>query len=91
MPKRGIDREAKALLIETMARLDGQDKIIEFLNDLFSAEVKDLSRRLLAAKMLKEGKTYEEIGLLMGMSAGTVNKIHFKTKGSPLINSFFGR
>ena len=92
MPRRGIDQEAKKLFIETLAQIVEEEKIEQFLSDLFSSsEVKDHSRRLLAAKFLTEGKTYEEINLVMGMSPGTINKIHFKTKGSRLINELFAQ
>ena len=83
---KNIDYDAKDLLIKTLARLDGEENIKEFLNDLFSsAEVKDLSRRLLAAKLLYNGDTYQEISRLMGMSAGTICKFHFKTRGSKVL------
>lgn len=83
MPKRGIDKEAKELLIKIITKLKTSEMVTDFLNDIFSsAEVKDFSRRLLAAKLLFEGKTYEDINSMMGMSAGTINKVHFKTKGS---------
>lgn len=91
MPKKKIDQTAKKLFVRTLASLKKEYVVEDFLSDLFSsAEVKDFSRRLLAAKMLKEGKTYIDITADMGMSAGTINKIHFKTKGSPLIHRLFG-
>jgi len=90
MPKKGIDQESKSLLIRTLEELKNTQEIEELLNDLLSsAEFKDLSRRLMAAKYLTEGKTYLEIMDLMGMSANTVNKIHFKTKGSPIVWKLF--
>ncbi|MCX6809308.1 MAG: Trp family transcriptional regulator [Candidatus Berkelbacteria bacterium] len=90
MPERNIDRKAKELFIKTLAELKKEDDILMFLENLYSSsEVKDHSRRLLAAKMLIEGSTYEDIALVMGMGTGTINKIHFKTKGSPLLNKLF--
>jgi len=90
MPKKGIDKEAKQLFIKTLSKFKNSTEVEEFLSDLFSsAEVKDFSRRLLAAKFLMENKTYLEINQNMGMSAGTINKIHFKTKGSSLIRDLF--
>lgn len=90
MPKKNIDIEARKLFIQTLAKLTTPPEVEEFLNDLFSsAEIKDFSRRLLAAKLLMETKTYLEITHEMGMSAGTINKIHFKTRGSPLIRGLF--
>jgi TrpR-related protein YerC/YecD len=91
MPKKNIDLKARKLFIETIAGLKNDLQVEEFLKDLFSsAEIKDFSRRILAAKMLQEGKTYQEITFDMGMSAGTINKIYFKTKGSRLMRGLFG-
>ncbi|MCX6811492.1 MAG: Trp family transcriptional regulator [Candidatus Berkelbacteria bacterium] len=50
-----------------------------------SSEIKDISRRFYAAKLLRQGKTYQEVNTVMGMSQGTINKINFKTKGSRII------
>ncbi|MEK7143145.1 MAG: Trp family transcriptional regulator [Patescibacteria group bacterium] len=89
MPKKGIDQEAKKLFFKILTNLKAGDLGL-FIGDIFSsAEVKDFSRRLLAAKLLMEKKTYLEICHDMGMSENTINKIHFKTKGSPLIRRLF--
>lgn len=90
MPKKGIDQESKGLLIKIITELKNTIETEELFNDLLSsAEVKDFSRRLMAARYLTEGKTYLEVMDLMGMSASTVNKVHFKTKGSPIIWKLF--
>jgi len=90
MPKKGIDALAKELFFESIAKIKDKKHFEEFFYDLFSSsEVKDVSRRLLAAKMLMESKTYLEIKNDMGMSEGTINKIYFKTKGSPILHRFF--
>ena len=90
MPKKGIDAKAKQLFFETISRIKEQKHFEEFFYDLCSSsEVKDFSRRLMAASLLIEGKTYLQIKDDMGMSEATINKIYFKTKGSPLLHSFF--
>lgn len=90
MPKKGIDQESKSLLIRTIADLENTQETEELLNDLLSsAETKDVSRRLMAARYLTEGRTYQEVMDLMGMSPVTVNKVHFKTKGSQIIWKLF--
>jgi len=90
MPKKRIDREAKKLFIDVLVGLKDKAEFEMFMEGLFSsAEIKDFSRRLLAAKFLMEKKTYLEIQQDMGMGEGTINKIHFKTKGSPLFRSLF--
>jgi uncharacterized protein YerC len=89
MPKKGIDQEAQKLLYEILIAIE-KAELADFLKSLMSsAEIKDLARRLLSAKLLKENYTFLEIGELMGMSPGTINKVYFKTKGSPVINKLF--
>lgn len=91
MPKRGIDFDSKKLLIESLKKLES-DEFIDFLESLLSStEIKNISRRTMAAKLLLELNTYEDVEELMGMSPGTINKIHFKTKGSPAFRKLFGK
>ena len=63
----------------------------QFFQDLMSStEIKETARRLYCAKLLRqEGKTYQEIEDLLGMSPITINKIHFKTKGSKILPKLF--
>lgn len=89
MPKRGIDQDSKRLFFEILTKINGEE-----FNDLFgsllsSAEIKDISRRLMAAKLLQEKLTYEDVQDILGMSSNTVNKIYFKTKGSPILRQLF--
>lgn len=92
MSKKGIDQESKDLLINLLMKLKTEDEAEGFLNDFFSsAEVKDLARRVMAAKYLTDEKTYSEVEFLMGMSPGTVNKVHFKTRGSKIIWKICGK
>ncbi|MCX6809300.1 MAG: Trp family transcriptional regulator [Candidatus Berkelbacteria bacterium] len=89
MVKRGIDFESKKLLIESLEKLES-DEFVDFLESLLSStEIKNISRRTMAAKVLFEKHTYEDVEELMGMSPGTINKIHFKTKGSPAFRKLF--
>lgn len=90
MPEKNIDKKAKKLLAEILAKLNSEEDVLMFLDNLFSSsEIKDHSRRLLAAKFLIQGETYEEITEIMGMGMGTINKVRFKTKGSPLLRKLF--
>lgn len=91
MPKRGIDFESKELLLESLKKLESNE-FIDFLESLMSStEIKNISRRTMAAKLLLEYNTYEDVEELMGMSSGTINKIHFKTKGSPAFRKLFSK
>lgn len=90
MPKKGIDAKAKVLFFETISKLKEPKHFEGFFYDLCSSsEIKDFSRRLMAASLLIECKTYLQIKDEMGMSEATINKIYFKTKGSPLMHRFF--
>ena len=87
MPKRYIDQDSKKLYIDLLLELKSHKEIVDFLESLFSSsEVKDHSRRTMAAKILINGGTYEDVEEIMGMSSNTINKINFKTKGSPTLN-----
>lgn len=87
MPKEGIDREARELFFKTVAKISGSEEAEIFFKDLFSsAEIKDFSRRILAAMMLRKGITFDGIRQQMGMGPGTINKIYFKTKGSRVLD-----
>lgn len=89
MPKKRIDSESKKLFVESLKKLKSNE-FIDFLESLMSStEIKNISRRTMAAKLLMEYNTYEDVEELMGMSPGTINKIHFKTKGSPVFRKLF--
>lgn len=89
MPQKRIDLKSRELLNATIIKIKSQE-LVDLIESLMSsAELKDVSRRLMVAKLLKSGSTYEKIVDTMGMSESTVNKIHFKTKGSPIINKLF--
>jgi len=89
MPETGIDQKAKKEFYRALKKLK-KDDFEEFFKDLMSsAEIKDLSRRFMAAKYLNEKKTYQEIREIMGMGEGTINKIRFKTKGSRVLPHLF--
>ena len=91
MPRKNIDLEARKLLYECFAKVKPADLPDLFESLMSSAELKDLSRRIMAAKLLKLGYTYDDIADMMGMSEGTINKIHFKTKGSPTIRKILSK
>jgi len=83
-----INLEAKELLIRIALKLKNEEQAREFFNDLFSsAEVKDFSRRLLATKLLYDGKTFQEIAATLGMGPNTINKVYFKTRGSKILKN----
>ena len=91
MPEKGIDLKSKKLFIDSLAKIDKSERW-DFISALLSApEIKDVSRRLLVAKLLKDGTTYREIVEIMGVSESTIGKIHAKTHGSPIINKLYNK
>jgi len=83
---KNINQESKELLLKILLNLKTEEQAREFLNDLFSsAEVSDLARRAMAAKLLYSEKTYQQIYHLLGMGANTITKVHFKTRGNKVL------
>ena len=83
--------QSKKLFLEVIGKLKDEEFEDLFSSLLSSSEMKDISRRLMAAKLLHKSTTYEEVQDIMGMGSNTVNKIYFKTKGSPILRKLFGR
>lgn len=89
MPQKEIDQKSRKLFFETIDKLRPAE-FVELVESLMSSpEIKDVSRRLMVAKLLKENYIYEDIVEIMGMSESTIGKIHAKTHGSPIINELF--
>ena len=64
------------LLIEGMSHLKTEDDYYNFFEDLLTAsELKSLAIRFKAAKLLFEGKTYNEVAALTGASTATISRI----------------
>jgi TrpR-related protein YerC/YecD len=85
-----LNKEAVAELSRALAKVKKDEDILEMIQDLMSSsEIRDLARRLKAARLLYEGKTYQEIEEMLGMSPITINKIHFKTRGSRILKELF--
>lgn len=81
-----FDKNARELLFKTIPKLKSAQEAEIFLKDIMSSsEIKDLARRLMSVKSLYSGQTYQEVNLAGGMSMGTINKMHFKTKGSKIL------
>ena len=64
------------LLIEGMMRLKTREEYYNFFEDLLTAaEFESFAIRFLAAKLLFEGKTYNEIAAVTGASTATISRI----------------
>ncbi len=68
-------REAKQLT-RAFALLNSPEEVLRLFRDLLTVdEVEEFSRRLEAARLLSEGKTYREVASQTGMSTATVTRI----------------
>lgn len=85
--------QATQLLIDSFFKIKTKKNLTNFVEDLFSPEeTLDLAQRLKIAKLILEGKTYEEIETQIPVSTSTISKIgqiiKFGKGGfSPLQNS----
>lgn len=63
-------------LFEVIASLENADDVRDFLADLCSAsEIAAFSQRLEAAKLLLEGKTYEQVIAATDISSTTLSRV----------------
>lgn len=69
------------ILISAFSRLKNKKEIRKFLTDLLTVkELKEITRRLLIAKLLFEGKTYKEIQKELHVNPITINRVNLKIK-----------
>lgn len=65
------------LLFEAILSLENIDECYAFFEDLCTIpEVKEMSRRMMAAKMLRKGRVYSEIAELTGLSTATISRVN---------------
>lgn len=75
MDKLNIQKN-KQLLLDSLKKVAKTRKLSAFLDDLFTEEeILDLAQRLKIAKLIIEGKTYDEIAEKVKTSTSTVSKI----------------
>ncbi|MBQ8004737.1 MAG: TrpR-like protein, YerC/YecD [Clostridia bacterium] len=72
----GLDRLFKGIL-----QLRDIDECYAFFEDLCTIpELKEMSRRMTAAKMLRENRVYSEIAELTGLSTATISRVNRSLK-----------
>lgn len=63
-------------LVNAILSLKNEEEVLRFLEDICTInEIKELSQRLKVAKMLYEGKSYEEIKKETGASSATISRV----------------
>lgn len=74
MDKPNLEKD-RELLTDTLRKLKSSD-LSNFLDDLLTEEeILDLAQRLKIAKLILDGKSYDEISESVGTSTATVSKI----------------
>jgi len=64
-------------LIEAFMSLETHDEYYKFFDDICTiAEIKEMSKRLRAAKMLKAGTIYSEVSETTGLSTATISRVN---------------
>ena len=72
-----IRDEKLEFLLRGILTLDNIDECYRFFEDLCTvSELQEMSRRLLAAKMLKENYIYTEIAQQTGLSTATISRVN---------------
>ncbi len=72
-----IHSESADKLFEAILSLKTVDECYDFFDDLCTIkELKDLSLRLEVAKMLNDGKSYQEVTKETGVSAATICRVN---------------
>lgn len=75
MDKNNLEKDKK-LLTATLRKLKSSKDLSLFLDDLLTEEeILDLSQRIKIAKLILDGKTYDEIAGKIQTSTSTVSKI----------------
>lgn len=75
MDKQNLEKD-KQLLVDTLSKLRFRKALADFLDDVLTEEeILDLAQRLKIAKLILDGKNYDEISESVGTSTATVSKI----------------
>ena len=82
MEKRQLEPQLKTKaaekLYKALSGIKKPEEMAAFLRDLLTLEeIEEASRRLLAAELLKEGKTIRYIAKELGVSTTTVTRINY--------------
>ena len=64
-------------LFKAILTLENLDECYDFFEDLCTvSEIQEMSRRILAAKMLQSNKVYSEIAEETGLSTATISRVN---------------
>ncbi|MEG1742831.1 MAG: YerC/YecD family TrpR-related protein [Clostridia bacterium] len=64
-------------LCKAMVSIKSVEEAYRFLDDICTlSEIEEMSKRLTAAQMLRDGVTYNEIALQTGLSTATITRVN---------------
>ena len=76
-PQSKFKDENLDMLFEGIMKLKNIDECYDFFEDLCTIpELREMSRRMVAARMLRENKVYSEIAELTGLSTATISRVN---------------
>ena len=65
------------MLFNGIMKLKSLEECYDFFEDLCTIpELREMSRRMVAARMLRENKVYSEIAELTGLSTATISRVN---------------
>ena len=72
-----IKSEQADYLFKAIMSLENLEEFYRLFDDLCTvAEIEDMSKRLQAAKMLRDGEVYSEISAKTGQSTATISRVN---------------
>lgn len=72
----GFQSESTDRLFKAIASLENEEEVAAFFSDLCTIkEIKDMSQRLDAAKMLAAGECYQKVASTVGISTATISRV----------------
>jgi TrpR-related protein YerC/YecD len=76
MPQHQFNEEMIRQLYQALVKIDSEETCAQFLQDLCTnKEVEQMAQRLCAARLLYEGKTYNQVIEQTGISSATLSRV----------------
>lgn len=71
------DNNERDALVKALLSLENEEECMNFLEDLCTfKELDSMAQRFLVARLLKEGKTFQEIVVKTGASTATISRVN---------------
>ena len=71
------DNNEREALVKALLSLENEEECMNFLEDLCTfKELDSMAQRFLVARLLKEGKTFQEIVVKTGASTATISRVN---------------